>query len=111
MDYTVNDFFCGCGGMGLGFKQAGYKTLLAWDYDKFAVQSYKHNVDDIAEIKDISQVGPWDIPRALVWAFGFPCQDISIAGKGAGMIKGETRSGLFYAIMDLLEYTYAADRP
>ena len=111
MEYTVNDFFCGCGGMGLGFKQAGYKTLLAWDYDKWALQSYKHNVDEIAEIKDISKVGPWDVPKADVWTFGFPCQDISIAGKQKGMIKNETRSGLFYAIMDLLEFTYDADKP
>lgn len=38
--YTVNDFFCGCGGLGLGFKQAGYGLSGAWDFDKYAVQTY-----------------------------------------------------------------------
>jgi DNA (cytosine-5)-methyltransferase 1 len=42
------------------------------------------------------------IPKANGWLFGFPCQDISVAGKQAGMIKGETRSGLFYEIMRLI---------
>ncbi|AGB62611.1 putative DNA-cytosine methyltransferase [Bacillus phage phiAGATE] len=35
----VNDFFCGAGGMGLGFKQAGFHMTGAWDLDKHAVAS------------------------------------------------------------------------
>lgn len=30
----VNDFFCGCGGMGIAFKNAGYEIAGAWDFDK-----------------------------------------------------------------------------
>ena len=44
MQPIVNDFFCGCGGMGVGFLNAGYKIAGAWDFDKYAVQSYDHNV-------------------------------------------------------------------
>lgn len=40
MQPIVNDFFCGCGGMGVGFLNAGYKIAGAWDFDKYAVQSY-----------------------------------------------------------------------
>lgn len=43
MQPIVNDFFCGCGGMGVGFLNAGYKIAGAWDFDKYAVQSYDHN--------------------------------------------------------------------
>lgn len=42
----VNDFFCGCGGMGIAFKNAGYEIAGAWDFDKYAVESYRANVGD-----------------------------------------------------------------
>lgn len=100
--YFIYDFFAGCGGFGLGFKQTGFETIGAYDIDKYAIKSYKHNVDDIAEIKDIKEMTWKDLNYADVWTFGFPCTDISIAGKQKGMIKNETRSGLFYEIMRLL---------
>lgn len=101
----VNDFFCGAGGMGLGFKYAGFRLAGAWDFDKYAVESYGNNVSPKVKQADITQM-TWDeVPYADVWTFGFPCQDISVAGKQAGMVKGKTRSGLFYEIMRLLEET------
>lgn len=99
----VNDFFCGAGGMGLGFKQAGFRLAGAWDFDKYAVESYGNNVSPKVKQMDISEMIGEDVPYADVWTFGFPCQDISIAGKQAGMVKGKTRSGLFYEVMRLLE--------
>jgi len=103
--YRVNDFFCGAGGMGLGFKQAGFRLAGAWDFDKYAVESYGNNVSPKVKQADISQMSWDEVPYADVWTFGFPCQDISLAGKQAGMIKGKTRSGLFYEMMRLLEET------
>lgn len=101
----VNDFFCGAGGMGLGFKYAGFRLSGAWDFDKYAVESYGNNVSPKVKQADITQM-TWDeVPYADVWTFGFPCQDISVAGKQAGMVKGKTRSGLFYEIIRLLEET------
>ena len=108
--YKVNDFFCGAGGFGLGFKQSGYELVGAWDFDQAAVESYKNNVSSKVELADISKLTWEDIPEANIWTFGFPCQDISLQGKGAGMIKGKTRSGLFYEIIRLLEET-AANKP
>lgn len=101
----MNDFFCGAGGMGLGFKQAGFDIVGAWDFDKYAVQSYKENVGDHVLEADISQMKWYDVRPADIWTFGFPCQDLSIAGERKGMIEGETRSGLFYEIMRLLDET------
>ena len=47
------------------------------------------------------------IPRASLWTGGFPCQDLSVAGKRAGMgthaDRADTRSGLAYAFLDLVE--------
>lgn len=104
----VNSFFCGAGGFDLGFIQAGFEISGAWDFDKYAVQSYNHNIGG-AEQADVSKMKGQDIPKANGWLFGFPCQDISVAGKQKGMIKGETRSGLFYEIMRLLDEV--SDKP
>lgn len=101
---TVNDFFCGCGGMGLGFKQAGFTIAGAWDFDKYAVESYRANVGDHVQQADISKMTWEDIPKADVWAFGFPCQDLSVAGRQAGLFEGK-RSGLFFEVMRLLDDT------
>lgn len=83
--YTVNDFFCGCGGLGLGLQRAGFKILKAWDFDKFAVQTYRENIGDHVEQADIKELHIEDVPKATAWAFGFPCQDLSVAGKQAGI--------------------------
>ena len=82
----VNDFFCGCGGMGIAFKNAGYEIAGAWDFDKYAVETYRANVGDHVQKADIKELHQADIPKADVWAFGFPCQDLSVAGKQRGMI-------------------------
>lgn len=131
----VNDFFCGCGGMGIAFRDAGFGIAGAWDFDKFAVQTYRENVWPGVEQKDIRELTYKDIPQADVWAFGFPCQDLSVAGKrrgmrleclgcglelavspegyekcvcpgcGGGSFRAASRSGMFFEMMRLLEET------
>lgn len=51
----VNDFFCGCGGMGIAFKNAGYEIAGAWDFDKYAVESYRANVGDHVQKNDLTE--------------------------------------------------------
>jgi DNA (cytosine-5)-methyltransferase 1 len=103
MDKTINSFFAGFGGFDLGFQQAGFTVMGAWDNDPYAIKSYTHNLGDHIKLSDITLMKGEDIPVASGWLFGFPCTDISYAGRQAGMIKGETRSGLFYEVMRLLE--------
>ncbi len=59
--------------------------------------------------KDIKQLTAGEIPRAEIWTFGFPCTDISLSGKRAGL-AGE-RSGLFFTVACLLKSTPAEDKP
>ncbi len=129
----VNDFFCGCGGIGLGFMQAGFDVIWACDFDKFAVKTYRENVGNHVIQADIRELTYKDIPKADVWAFGFPCQSLSIAGKrdgfkfvckdcgaewnlkdngdvicpdcGSKNYEAASRSGLFFEIMRLLDET------
>ncbi len=59
--------------------------------------------------KDIKQLTAGEVPQAEIWTFGFPCTDISISGRMAGL-HGE-RSGLFFAVTGLLKGTAPEDKP
>ena len=106
------DFFAGIGGIRLGLEQAGYKCVGFCEWDKYARTAYKamYNTEGEWENHDVRTVGVSDVPDADLWCFGFPCQDISVAGKQKGLQEGE-RSGLFYEIMRLLAGRRQEDRP
>ena len=69
-----------------------YELVGFSEIDKFAIKSYCaiHNVPENKNLGDIDKIPDFDL---LTW--GFPCQDISIAGRMEGIKKG-TRSGLYY---------------
>jgi len=104
------EFFAG-GGMvraGLG---PGWTCLFANDFDARKSAAYRANWG-AAELvtTDVASLAPGDLPgpRAnLAWA-SFPCQDLSLAGAGAGL-KG-ARSGSFFAFWALMERLIAEDR-
>lgn len=92
------DLFAGIGGFRLGLEQAGHQCVGYVEWDKFARKSYEaiHNTEGEWTWHDITTIDYRDIPRADCWTFGFPCQDISVAGKQKGF-EGE-RSSLFFAV-------------
>lgn len=134
---TFIDFFAGIGGFRRGMELTGHKCVGFCEFDKFAVASYTamHLMTDgdrerlaalpknrrVAEAgKEEYRHGEWyandvrrifaeDIPRADCWCFGFPCQDISVAGKQAGF-RGN-RSSLFFRIIRLINDLEEKDRP
>lgn len=106
------DFFAGIGGIRLGLEQAGHKCVGFCEFDKYARMAYKAMYDTEGEWEshDVRATKSYDVPAADLWCFGFPCQDISVAGKQKGLQEGE-RSGLFYEIMRLLAGRRQEDRP
>lgn len=68
------------------------------EIDKFAIKSYCaiHNVPESKNYGDITKIDASKLPDFDLLTWGFPCQDISIAGKMEGIKEGETRSGLYY---------------
>lgn len=98
------DFFAGIGGFHSGLEKAGMKCVGWCEFDKFAQKSYRaiYDTERLWFADDIRKVRGWDVPKADMWTFGFPCQDVSIAGKQKGIKRG-TRSGLFYEIMRLID--------
>lgn len=98
------DFFSGIGGFHSGLERAGMECVGWCEFDKFAQASYRamYDTTNLWFRNDVTKVRGWELPKADLWTFGFPCQDVSIAGKQKGMKEG-TRSGLFYEIMRLLD--------
>lgn len=131
------DFFAGIGGFRRGMELAGHECVGFCEFDKFATASYismhlltdeqRKALEDIPIKKrqkeilkeeyrngewyanDIRRVYAGDIPKADCWCFGFPCQDISVAGKQAGF-QGN-RSSLFFRVMYLIGQLKEEDKP
>lgn len=106
------DMFAGIGGFHLGMEQAGHQCVGWIEWDKFAKQSYQaiYDVEGIWNASDIRTVRANELPRADCWCFGFPCQDISVAGKQGGFTSGK-RSSLFFTVTGLLRGIKAENRP
>lgn len=104
--------FAGIGGFHLGMEQAGHQCVGWVEWDKFARQSYQaiHNVKGVWNASDIRTVRASELPRADCWCFGFPCQDISVAGKQKGFTAGK-RSSLFFTVTGLIRDLEEEDRP
>lgn len=107
MEYTnerplrLIELFAGIGSQTQALTNIGvpHDVVAISEIDKYAIQSYEamhgkgNNLGDIREIKEL--------PSADLWTYSFPCQDISVAGKGAGIKEG-TRSGLLFEVERLL---------
>lgn len=98
------DFFSGIGGFHSGLEKAGMECVGWCEFDKFAQASYRviYDTTNLWFGGDVTKVKGNDLPNADLWTFGFPCQDVSIAGKQKGLKEG-TRSGLFFEIMRLID--------
>jgi DNA (cytosine-5)-methyltransferase 1 len=97
------EFFAG-GGMARAGLGSGWRCLLANDFDHKKSRVYRENWHGGAEMKtaDVGTLAPKEIPgfADLAWA-SFPCQDLSLAGGGAGL-KGD-RSGTFWPFWTLMK--------
>ena len=83
---SVVGLFSGCGGLDLGFKQAGFDILWANDFDADSVKTYKENIGDHIVLGDITKIPNKDIPSNFdVLLGGFPCQGFSVANTKRSM--------------------------
>ena len=106
------DLFAGIGGIRLGMEQAGHECVGWVEWDKFARKSYQAIFETEGEwtAHDIRAVKSSEIPKSDCWCFGFPCQDISVAGKQRGITDGK-RSSLFFTVTQLIRDTPKESRP
>jgi len=85
--------FAGIGGFDLGFEQVGIQTVWQVEIDDRAREVLAAKFPNAKRYKDIREVD--DLEPVDIVCGGFPCQDVSVAGRRAGMAEG-TRSNLFY---------------
>lgn len=95
---NVLSLFSGVGGFDLGLENAGMKTIYQCEWDKHATRILERHWPQVPRWGDITTLTGKEIlshgtpPDVVAW--GSPCQDLSVAGKRAGL-EGE-RSGLFH---------------
>ena len=88
-----------------------YELVAFSEIDKYATKSYCaiHGVDESMNLGDITKVDENSLPKDIdLITYGFPCQDISLAGKQKGMFNDDgtqTRSGLFFEALRIIEAT------
>ena len=107
---TFYEFFAG-GGMARAGLGAGWRCLFANDFDPRKPASYRANWGDAEMLcGDIHALSPADLPdhADLAWA-SFPCQDLSLAGGGAGLAGA--RSGAFWGFHALIDGLRGEHRP
>jgi site-specific DNA-cytosine methylase len=94
----VLSLFSGVGGFDMGLEQAGMRTVFQCEIDPHCQQTLQHHWPDVPKWGDITTLTGRHILENCdgvdVVAWGSPCQDLSVAGKRAGL-EGE-RSGLFH---------------
>lgn len=98
------DMFAGIGGFRSGLEKAGHECVGYIEWDKYARKSYQaiYNTEGEFTANDIREVKGIELPNVDLWTFGSPCQDISIAGKQKGLVKGK-RSSMFFEVIRLLK--------
>jgi DNA (cytosine-5)-methyltransferase 1 len=97
--------FAGVGGFDEGMRRAGHEcvAMVEWDRATAGVLSYRY--PDVPLYCDVSKVKVDDLPDCDFLTYGFPCQDLSVAGKRKGL-EGE-RSGLFFEATRLIRGLHA----
>ena len=97
--------FAGVGGFDLGMELAGHECVAQVEWDKNAAGVLKRRWPDVPLFCDVSRVSGEDLPDCDFLTYGFPCQDLSVAGKREGL-SGE-RSGLFFEATRLIRELHA----
>lgn len=102
--------FSGIGAFECALRRGGheFQTINFCEIDKYASAAYSmiHNVDESLNLRDVRKVSTLLFPDVDLITYGFPCQDISIAGRQKGFEDGagnRTRSGLFFEALRIIQ--------
>lgn len=98
---NFGSLFSGIGGLDLGLERAGMRCSWQVESDAYAQRVLEKHWPDVPRFRDIRDIRGEELPPVDLICGGFPCQDLSVAGKGAG-IQGK-RSGLWREFARLVE--------
>jgi DNA (cytosine-5)-methyltransferase 1 len=99
---NIISLFSGCGGLDLGFQQAGFNVIWANEYDKSIWDTYEFNHPNTQlDKRDIRKIAPEHIPDCIGIIGGPPCQSWSEAGAQRGI--DDSRGQLFFDYIRILK--------
>lgn len=104
---TMGNFFSGSGTWELAAKMCGIDVLFESEIEPFPVELEAKRFSEAIQLGDISKVNGAEIPPVDILTNSSPCQDLSVAGKRAGL-DGE-RSGLFLEVIRITKEMRNAD--
>jgi DNA (cytosine-5)-methyltransferase 1 len=106
---TAIDLFAGAGGMTEGLRKAGFKSLLASEYDAMAAQTFQFNypgipvvVKDVKElsVEEVLELAQIGVGELSLISGGSPCQGFSLAGP---RLDGDLRNQMFKEFVRLVD--------
>lgn len=80
-------FFCGCGGVDLGFRSAGFELAFASDYNPRVAESFARNLGHTPIVSDIREVRGSEVPDVTVLTGGFPLCEL-LDGRASARRRG-----------------------
>lgn len=101
MKLTHGSMFSGVGGMDMGFDLAGYECRWQIEWDKACQSVLRRHWPNIPKHWDVCDVNGADLEPVDVISFGSPCQDLSVAGKRAGL--DGTKSSMFFEAIRIIK--------
>ena len=99
---TFGSLFAGIGGFDLGLERAGMVCKWQVEIDEYATRVLEKHWPTVRRWNDVRTFPPEGDWNVDVICGGFPCQDISVAGKGAGLAGA--RSGLWYEFARIIRH-------
>lgn len=96
----VGSLFTGIGGLDLGLERAGMKIQWQVEIDSFARKVLQKHWPEVPKYDDIRKIRGGELEPVALVCGGFPCQDLSLAGKRAGLAGKQ--SGLFFEFMRII---------
>ena len=98
---TLGSLFDGSGGFPLGGILAGIKPVFASEVEPFAIRVTTKRLPFLKHYGDVSKINGAEVPPVDIITFGSPCQDMSVAGKRAGL--DGSRSSLFHEAIRIIK--------
>ena len=86
MNFTFGSLFTGIGGFDLGFTQAEMHCAWQVEIDDKCNEVLAHHWPDVKRYGDVKDVGKRNLESVDLVVGGFPCQDVSVAGRRAGLV-------------------------
>ena len=112
----LGSLFDGSGGFPLSGFLCGIEPIWASEVEPYPIAVTKSRFPHMKHLGDINKINGAEIEPVDIITFGSPCQDLSVAGKRAGL-KHEnngddetTRSGLFMEVIKIIALSYVASK-